>query len=274
MDDFWASLKGLCLTGPYIRAYHAGGRQTRRAGNSHDMTGHRPYIPGDDMRHVDWHAYARTGHLHMRTHAERGRHQLTIWLDDSASMAITAAKWELACQLAAGCTYIAVQQGERVCLRTLVTGDVLYEGSSADEQTCRALERVLHLSAAGVAAYTGYIQQRERETVLVISDFFGCELAQLLAAIPAARNDVRIVHVLATVEKVPPQAGMVRLVDKETGHAQQVEMTAALRRAYAEKVQHFLQASAEQCRSHGALYVQATDDELARTLLPRIVGGR
>src|SRR5438445_12089783 len=55
-------------------------------GSSIDFQDHRPYMPGDDPRYIDWQAYARTGHYTMKLYREEVSPQVDLALDISASM--------------------------------------------------------------------------------------------------------------------------------------------------------------------------------------------
>jgi uncharacterized protein (DUF58 family) len=69
-------------------------------GASLEFHDHRPYAPGDDLRHLDWSAYARSGQLMLRRHRKEVAPRVEILLDASASMAITPAKAALAATVA------------------------------------------------------------------------------------------------------------------------------------------------------------------------------
>src|SRR5690606_7194204 len=56
------------------------------AGSSIDFQDHRPYVPGDDPRHIDWQAYARSGHYTMKLYREEVRPLADLVLDASPSM--------------------------------------------------------------------------------------------------------------------------------------------------------------------------------------------
>ncbi|MEZ5964141.1 MAG: DUF58 domain-containing protein [Planctomycetota bacterium] len=70
----------------------AGTRLGRAAGASLEFLDTRDYVVGDDLRHVDWRAYARTDQLRVRLFREEVAPALDVVLDTSASMAVTAAK--------------------------------------------------------------------------------------------------------------------------------------------------------------------------------------
>lgn len=61
-------------------------------GSSMDFQDHRQYVPGDDPRHINWQAYARTGQYTLKLYREETRPLVEIWFDTTASMFLTPAK--------------------------------------------------------------------------------------------------------------------------------------------------------------------------------------
>lgn len=61
--------------------------QGKESGSSIDFRDHRPYLPGDDPRHINWQAYARSGHYSMKVYQEEVRPHVDLVLDTSGSMA-------------------------------------------------------------------------------------------------------------------------------------------------------------------------------------------
>ena len=70
----------------------SGSWQGAGAGSSIDFQDHRAYLPGDDPRHIDWAAYARSGHYTMKLYREEVSPAVDLVLDVSASMFVTPAK--------------------------------------------------------------------------------------------------------------------------------------------------------------------------------------
>ena len=72
-----------------IRRSLSQGEGTRRSsskGRSAEFSGYREYIPGDDMRYVDWNAYARLDKLYIKEFMEEREGRVNIYLDTSRSM--------------------------------------------------------------------------------------------------------------------------------------------------------------------------------------------
>ena len=70
----------------------SGSWQGQNQGSSIDFQDHRAYVPGDDPRHLDWAAYARTNHYTMKLFREEVSPRLDVSLDVSRSMALTPEK--------------------------------------------------------------------------------------------------------------------------------------------------------------------------------------
>lgn len=68
-------------------------------GSSIDFQDHRPYVPGDDPRYINWQAYARSGHYTMKLYREEVRPQVDLVLDLSESMFVEPAKTARALEL-------------------------------------------------------------------------------------------------------------------------------------------------------------------------------
>jgi uncharacterized protein (DUF58 family) len=77
----------------------SGGFSGRGTGSSLDFEEHRGYFPGDDLRHIDWNAYARTGHPLMKVFRDEVRPFVDIAVDLSSSMKLTHEKAERTLQL-------------------------------------------------------------------------------------------------------------------------------------------------------------------------------
>ena len=130
----------------------AGAHLIRQRGQSLEFREFRPYLPGDDIRHVDWRASARhhrRDELVVRTFEHEVQTRLVISIDTRATMRLpeVASKLQLARWFAEAMAYIAGRSGDSVALHAIESGQVIELGSSADRwRIRRALQRV---SAAG-----------------------------------------------------------------------------------------------------------------------------
>ena len=98
------------LTVPdYIFNGGAGLKLSNRSGSSLDFMEHRDYMPGDDLRRLDWNVYARTDRLAVKLYREEVNPRMDLLIDGSASMNLAGtAKCEAALTMAAFLTAAAI----------------------------------------------------------------------------------------------------------------------------------------------------------------------
>src|ERR1700755_2245291 len=97
-----------------------GERRSLRKGQSVEFADFRPYVPGDDLRFVDWNTYARLDRLFLKLFLEEEDLHFYTLIDASRSMQFgTPTKFDYARQLAAALGYIALVRGDRVRIETL-----------------------------------------------------------------------------------------------------------------------------------------------------------
>jgi uncharacterized protein (DUF58 family) len=227
----------------------------------------RPYLPGDDLKHLDWKHYARTDRLFTRVYRETTEWPVMIALDTSRSMAFPdgrgVSKLQVGVLLAAALTYLLIQQGEAVGLVTYGTGT----GTALPARTGRPhLVRTLGLlsraAAEGGTDLAGAIRRAaarlgRRGCVALISDLYGGEDLQ-----PALRETRRMGHevvvfqVLTPEERSLPQRGDVEFVDLETDE-RLVASTPTIREAYAANVAAFVDEARRSAAAEGITFVEA-----------------
>ena len=94
-----------------------GNRKSIQKGSSMEFSDFREYIPGDDIRRIDWNAYGRLDRLYVKEYMEEKEAVVSILIDTSASMNYGAKKKsELACMLAAAFSYMGLNNMDRVML--------------------------------------------------------------------------------------------------------------------------------------------------------------
>jgi uncharacterized protein (DUF58 family) len=208
----------------------AGDYRSTLLGDGTELAQVRPYVPGDDdVRRIDWNVTARTSVPHVRVHlAER---VLVTWLvlDTSASMHFGTAdrrKADVAEGVAIAVGHIATRRGNRLGLVTFGDDEsrtipprqgrlgllgllaALHETSSEDGRGATDLGEALHRTGA---------LARQRSAVVVVSDFRGpLDWRRSLLEL-AGRHDVVAVEVRDPREQELPNAGVLWLVDPETG---------------------------------------------------------
>ncbi|MGH9282168.1 MAG: DUF58 domain-containing protein [Acidimicrobiales bacterium] len=228
----------------------------------------RLYVPGDDVRLMDWNVSARTTVAHVRDPIFD--HELDVWLvaDLSASQSFgTAArpKRDVVVSVAAGFGVPASRLANRV-------GAVVLDGNGVSHLPARPGRRhllaVLHrMATAGTGEGGGRTDlvpalatldrlARRRGVVVVISDFLVTPGWERLVGRLAARHDVIAAEVLDPRELELPAVGLLTLADPETGAVRVVDTASARLR------ERFARGAAEQRAAIGAASRRAGADHL------------
>jgi len=178
-------------------------------GASIDFAEHRGYVPGDDIRRVDWRLYARTDKYFVKQYEADTNTNFSVLLDVSKSMGFTSggvSKLEYSCFLAACLAYLAHRQRDRVGLITFDDDIVNYIPVSAKHfnVVLHTLDRSKPEKAGNlITPITKMAEHFKRRSVLaLISDFYE-EPEVILEAIKPLRflgNDLMVFHVLDPAE--------------------------------------------------------------------------
>jgi uncharacterized protein (DUF58 family) len=218
-------MEGL-LAGDYRSALHGDGTELQQV---------RPYVPGDDVRRIDWNVTARTTEPHVRVHlAER---VLVTWLvlDTSPSMQFGTGerrKADVAEGVAVAVGHVATRRGNRLGVVTFGDSDPRAipprQGRVGLIGLLTALrrepdeERVGATSLGEALRRTGALA-RQRGLVVVVSDFRGpLDWRRPLLEL-AGRHDVVAVEIRDPREQELPNVGELWLVDPETGRQLRVD---------------------------------------------------
>jgi uncharacterized protein (DUF58 family) len=281
-------LEGLQLTAARrARAALRGERRSRSRGQSVEFADYRNYTPGDDFRYLDWNLYGRLERLFLKLYEEERELPVRIFLDASESMTFgVPPKFQLARQIAAAVGYVALCGFDRVSVvpfpaRTdLSAGEMAARGGLRIVRGKRSgLELMRNLSvvsAAGAATlntvlHRGAIEARHHGLAVVVSDFLdpgGYE--EGLGALANRGWQVDVVQVLSNEETSPGVFGDLRLVDSETGAAQDVTFGRFRLKAYRRAVESFVADLSGFCRKRGIRFFQASSDtDLSDLLLKR-----
>jgi uncharacterized protein (DUF58 family) len=229
----------------------------------------RPYVPGDDVRSIDWKAFARTGEAMIRRYREDRDLTVIFAVDVSASQEAGAAarsKSDLAAEIAAVLALAAIRNKDRVGLLLFASQPERYlRPAAGPTHVLRVVREILwaHPATRGtdVGAAMEYLSgvQKRRATVFLISDFLTTGLGGPLRA-AARRHDIIAIRVREPVDSELPNAGLVSLRDAETGELTLVDTgSRAVREAYRT---HVARLDAERRRIFGDLGI----DEIAVTV--------
>ena len=239
-----------------------GERISRRKGQSVEFADFRNYVPGDDLRLIDWNLYARLDQLFLKLFQEEEDLHVHVLVDASASMGFgTPTKLHLAKQTAAAIGYIGLCRGDRVSARAMGPA-----GHRAPVVRSRA-------AAARLIDYLTSIQPDQNITLLdAVKDFLirgaspgvvvlitdlmdksGYESA--LRLLVGRRMDVVVVQILSDEELDPPLRGDRRLIDIEDGDAAEITIGDVALRRYRATLESFLAGAKSFCSRRGIVHL-------------------
>lgn len=266
------------ITGLHKSPYH---------GFSVEFAEHRPYNPGDELRHVDWKVYAKTDRHYVKQYEEETNLRHYVILDTSPSMRYRykskISKLEYSAFLAGALHYLMVKQRD-------ASGLIGFDEKIHTIMPARStlgyvrtllatLERLCDLEPAGertsAASVLGQVAERiaRRSMVVIITDLFE-NVAQHESLLNALRHlryrghEVLVFHVLEseTERKFKFPDVPTRFVDMETGHEMSLQ-PAQIRENYSEAMTAFSERFKLRCRERNIDFVELDTKEPYSTAL-------
>jgi uncharacterized protein (DUF58 family) len=226
-------------------------------GSSLEFEDRRPYAAGDDPRHIDWSAYARTDQLQIRLYREEVTPRLELLVDVSRSMAIGEDKATRVRELTAAFAGLAVAGGLE--LRVFTLGDELRaiapEAASLGEIGFEAR------TPLQVALDSALPRLRHGALRLLVSDFLSPHDARNLVLPLARGGPAALVQVLGRDDVEIEEGAALLVIDVENDETVEVELDAAAVARYRERLAGLRGALAAQARATGATFASllATD---------------
>lgn len=189
----------------------------RGTGSSLEFQEYREYIPGDDIRHVDWGAYARSDALMVRLYREEISPRTEIYLDASRSMATgDGVKARVARQLAALFLQLAGRLGGRPQLY-LLNDERPIRGASLEILDSLGDVPLTGLSPLPDLLGEGLLPLRPQSVRIVISDFlFPHDPGPVIRRLGAGVGVLWVLQLLSAWEAEPSEMGGRKLIDVET----------------------------------------------------------
>ena len=270
-----------------VEGFIAGLHRSPYHGFSVEFAQHRQYIPGDELRHLDWKVYGRTDRYHIRQFEEETNLRAWVVLDGSSSMGYASegriTKFEYGVSLAAATTLLLLRQRDAVgCaifdteLRSIVTpssrGSTLHQilGTLASAaptggRETRTIEALRHLSD----------RIRRPGLVIVLSDFLDepQNVITSLRSLRHRRSDVLAIQILDPLERSFDFGTDATFRDMETGE-EIATQPAVIARAYREAMEEFTDTLRRGCREHGIHYALLDTTEPFDIALARILHQR
>lgn len=253
----------LLLARTVVDGFLQGIHRSPYLGVSLDFAEHREYMPGDDIRRIDWRLYARTDRFFIKQFEAETNADVGFLLDISASMGYASGeitKLDYGRFLTASLAYFSAGQKDRVGLYAFDSDVVEHVRPSAAH-----LEKVLHAVARVKAEKEGEWDRplarvantfRRRGIMVVVSDFYhdAAEIAAALGLFRAQGHDVAAFHLLDPAEIDFPFTQASNFQDLETRQLLPVTPE-KYAEAYQKQVRGHIDALGRHFGRHGVDYV-------------------
>ncbi len=237
-----------------------------RPGSSLEFMDHRDYLPGDDLRRIDWSAYARSDKLTVRLYREEINPHLDIILDGSMSMALSGTeKPGSSVAIAAMMAQAAANAGFSYKLWLASDYCIDLPGGSGLPTHWQGIQFNYRGSPVDSLSHpTG--RMRSRAMRLLISDLLWAgDPMQPMLQLSRDASSVFVIQVLATVDIEPPGPGNLRLLDSETGQLLEVYIDTAARQQYLDRLARHQQLWQQACQHCGAAMTVVTAESYLQT---------
>lgn len=256
-----------------VEGFVSGLHKSPYHGFSIEFAEHREYVPGDDLRHVDWKVFGRSDRFYLKQYEEETNFACHLLLDTSESMRYRSenaalSKLEYAQCVAASISYLILQQRDAVGLATFDTTLRHFVTASSHPSQIKQLCHVMEQTPADGETSMGPIfheaaeRIKKRGLVIVLSDLFD-DLDSLMLGLKHLRyrrHEVIVMHVIDAAEQDFPFQDPTLFKGLE-GIPETMTEPRALRSAYQAEFEQFLRDARKGCRDLHMDYVLLRNDQ-------------
>ncbi|MFB6116616.1 MAG: DUF58 domain-containing protein [Candidatus Nanosalina sp.] len=251
-----------------------GEQKSNRSGQGMIFKDHKEYIPGDDIRKIDWKAYARTKDYYVKRFEEERRLNIHILLDRSSSMDYgSPKKYEFAAKLGLGVAKMSLNTNDRYSFS--VFSETLTNLSSGRRNTeitelINILNNLKHTPESRIEdSITEYSKRIKNESAVIILSDFLSDSENIAAGLTSLRHTHPVVvNVLDETEINPDFSGDKILKDPESSSRLRTFFSRRTKKKYRNRLNRHLDDLEEVSRKNGAEFVQAsTSDDIFEVLL-------
>jgi len=273
-----ASVEDLELVARWVvEGFLHGLHRSPYVGFSVDFASHRQYMPGDDLRHLNWKLFGRHDRLYIKQYDAETNVDLHLVFDVSASMTIGDAelsKLRYGAFLCASLAYLAARQRDAVGLTMFSDRVVEHYQARGDTDHIMSVLSVLARKRPYPAAkscralHEAAEMMRRRGLVVVISDFF-YDPTELMSSFDHFRHfghDVLAFQLLAPLERRLPVDGPVKMVDVETGESLET-VAHEIRDSFQNAVAAWIEDLHRSCLARDIEHIPLVTDEPLETAL-------
>lgn len=255
-----------------VEGFMMGQHKSPFKGSSIEFVEHRQYYPGDEIRHIDWRAYGKTGKYYIKEFEDETNLRCYLIVDASGSMRFsesTLSKFAYARQLAAALGYLLLQQRDAVGLVTYDTWIRDRFEPTTSPQTFRRLVDLLAARRPGGETSLSRIFEKlhatikRRSLIVIMSDCFDQldRLTQALKQFRHARHELILFQIVAPEEEEFPYTRPTQFRDLERIGQRLLVDPNRLRAVYLQQYQEFERQLTRHCGNLGIDYHKLVTDQ-------------
>ena len=268
-----------------VEGFLGGRHRSPHTGVSVEFVERRAYVQGDDLRHLDWKAYARSDRLSIKRYEEETNLEATLVVDASASMGYPPGaegnKYDVACQAAMALAQVVLRERDGAALGLFDDRLAnLLTASTSPAHLERFATNLVGRDPEGVtdlSVVLGQLTERVRRPGIVVlfSDLFGDteQLDQGLGFLRTRNHDVIVMHVMHGDELRFPFDRLTRFEGMEDESRLLVDAP-ALRESYREVVDQWLNDVRQICHRRGVDYQLVDTTQPLELVLSAYLGAR
>ena len=248
-------------------------------GEGYDFIELREYMPGDDIRHIDWNITAKMQKPFIKIFREERELNVVVAsvLNGSVHFGSKKFKQETIAEVVALLSFSTLKNGDLLSSYIFTDEMKLFlKPSKKLHQIQKSVDEILNFNALNeqvdfkVLSDTLYKRLKRKSLIIIVGDFFEIPDFKLLAK----KHEVVAIVVRDTLEEKPPQMGFASLVDPESGATLEGDFNSASVESYARKVQAHDHKLYETFRKHQIRFTKVYTHDTASVNLRRLFEGR
>ncbi|QDT66775.1 DUF58 domain-containing protein [Calycomorphotria hydatis] len=258
-----------------VEGFCSGLHKSPHKGFSVEFKEHRQYVPGDEIRSIDWKLFGKTDRLYIREYEDETNLRCTVLLDSSGSMAYSGSrsegqsKHDYAVRLAACLGYIMLQQQDSVGLVTFDKKVRRYIPPRAQPKHLKAIVAELqsqspkHETELADVFHEMVGKLHRRGLLIIISDLFGDvdQLLKALAHLRHANHEILIFQIFDPDELDFPFRQWTQFDSLEVSNVRHLVDPSQIRQAYIKKLKEYREQLIKGCHRHRISLVPMTTDQ-------------
>jgi uncharacterized protein (DUF58 family) len=240
-------------------------------GFSVEFAEHRPYMPGDEIKDIDWKVYGKTDRYYIKEYEEETNLRSYIFLDKSGSMGYsskTISKLEYGKYLAASMAYLMLQQQDAISLTTFDSTVSRYYPPLAKRSHLNRilgeLDKTEHNGKGNISAFLHERAEKinQRGLIILISDLFETpdKIIRALKHFRHYNHEILVFHVLDRQEKEFDFDSQTRFIDMENSGTIETEPW-HIQKEYRNLVTEHIDKLQSACRNNHIDYIHLTTDQ-------------